>query len=98
MVVCFIISEILCGILVCLIMVTMKRNSKKFSANTYKLNRQLTVVLALQIASPIFFIIFPVTATIVSGVVFGHYLGRSVVQLGFLLIDMYALSNTLFTL
>jgi hypothetical protein len=100
----------LCGILIYFIMSTLKRDSNKFSAATLRMHRleqfsfklinyrQLTILLIVQITSPAFFIILPIAIAIIAGVLFHIYFDIWLSEGIFILLDLYAVSNSIFTL
>lgn len=60
--------------------------------------RKFSILLGVQIAFPMIFINIPMIACIISDVFFRKFPDQWLVQLGFTIIDLYAVSSALFTL
>ncbi|CAD5220337.1 unnamed protein product [Bursaphelenchus xylophilus] len=84
----------------CVYMILRILDSKKasFSKVTYRLHRQLTIALGIQLSTPFFFIILPVSIGII--LVASNFRGGShvVMELAILFIDLYGAVNSLITL
>jgi hypothetical protein len=90
-------SEILSLSLICLILKTLKRNSRVFSRQTYKLYFQLTLLLAAQLASPLICVFIPVIICLIA-VLNRIEANNLIVQMGLLGIVLYGLLNSLLTI
>ncbi|CAD5214745.1 unnamed protein product [Bursaphelenchus xylophilus] len=80
-------------------MLLRKLESKKasFSKATYRLHRQLTIALGLQLSTPFFFIMAPVSYWVVVNYPYG-YMDYSTSRLFLLYIEMYGTCNSAITL
>lgn len=85
-------AEVLALTLICLILLMLRKNSKKYSKNTYRLHVQLTLVLLAQLMTPILLIIGPVF-----GFSLNFLAGRPpcsfLIKLGVVLITLYGPTN-----
>ncbi|CAD5208522.1 unnamed protein product [Bursaphelenchus xylophilus] len=87
----------------CVFLILQQLEAKKasFSKATYKLHRQLTVALGIQLSMPILFIITPVTYGIVMTFIQGYiYIPTNALagRLAIMYIDLYGASNSVVTL
>ncbi|KAI1723855.1 serpentine type 7TM GPCR chemoreceptor srh domain-containing protein [Ditylenchus destructor] len=79
------------------IMKTLSKNSRGFSAKTYRMHRQLTYLLVAQLSTPIFFVLFPVAVALWS-MVFHVPINQLVGRIGFMLFSLYASTNSCLTI
>lgn len=96
----FVVSELLCFIVVFYILATLRANSHAFSVKTYAMHRQYTQLLVLQLTNPLVMFVLPSVA-VLSSIVFpiGEYWTSTVaVQFGYIWLDVYALNNCLLTI
>ncbi|KAI6170843.1 Na+ channel domain containing protein [Aphelenchoides bicaudatus] len=90
-------QKVLCITLIKLILSALKEKVEAFSRNTYHLHKQLTILLAFQLATPLILVLIPLSA----GLVFAFlqmYSTQLIGQVGFIVIEMYGVTNALFTL
>jgi len=73
------------------------RNSAIFSAKTYRMHHQLTLLLVMQLATPLIFIITPVVAALLA-ILLHVKLSQTTGRIGFLLLALYPLVNVSLTL
>ncbi|KAI1709780.1 serpentine type 7TM GPCR chemoreceptor srh domain-containing protein [Ditylenchus destructor] len=76
----------------------LRKSSHLFSNKTYKLQNQLTLLLIIQLASPIVFIGIPVAAALLSNLMGSFALGSSSGEVGMIIISLYALNSSLLTI
>jgi hypothetical protein len=89
--------EIVSVVLLYLILTTLRKKSSSFSAKTYRLHRQFTLLLISQLLCPIIFIGLPIAAGIIT--ILGHVLPTKLAgEIGLITILVYGLSNSLLTI
>ncbi|CAD5208525.1 unnamed protein product [Bursaphelenchus xylophilus] len=83
----------------CVYLILRQLEAKKasFSKATYKLHRQLTIALGVQLSTPFLFIIAPVTYGIIATYI-KHETNTVVGRLFMVYIDLYGASNSIITL
>lgn len=89
--------ELATGVTACAIFRLLRRVASKMSRRTYAAHRQFTLLLVVQLASPLFFLIIP---AVVGEARFILHQGipNSVGELGVLVIALYGCSNSLLTI
>uniref|UniRef100_A0AC34Q3Y5 Uncharacterized protein n=1 Tax=Panagrolaimus sp. JU765 TaxID=591449 RepID=A0AC34Q3Y5_9BILA len=93
----FLASEIFCLGLGFVILRTLKKNAANFSAKTYKLHQQLTILLILQLLTPIIFFIVPISASIFA-MIFNLKYQKPADDIGFIFFSLYSSSNSSLTI
>jgi hypothetical protein len=91
-------SELGCVVLIILILVILRRNSKNFSKKTYQLHFQFTILLAVQLATPLFLVVSPVALYLVVVFFMDRQSTRFISMTGYLMISLYGLTNAMFTI
>ncbi|KAH7707215.1 hypothetical protein AAVH_25566 [Aphelenchoides avenae] len=92
-----ILSEAVSFGVVYVIIRTLRAHSASFSAKTYRMHLQLTVLLLVQLCSPVVFLIFPIIHTIYD-VFTDNEITPTTGRIGFMLLSMYASLNSMLTL
>ncbi|KAI1697834.1 serpentine type 7TM GPCR chemoreceptor srh domain-containing protein [Ditylenchus destructor] len=95
MVIGFVLVELLCFVMAYFIIKILRKNVHLYSKHTYRIQIQLTVLLIVQLASPIIFFMAPVIYALLSGL-----LGSAITtsgDIGIIFLCLYALSNSLLT-
>uniref|UniRef100_A0A914PIP2 G protein-coupled receptor n=1 Tax=Panagrolaimus davidi TaxID=227884 RepID=A0A914PIP2_9BILA len=93
----FVVSEIVCLLSVRWIFKILRKNVSSFSAQTYKLHRQMTLLLYLQILNPIIFIWFPIGSCIFAVFLKLDFRKNTGIW-GLIFMSFYSISNTLLTI
>uniref|UniRef100_A0A915E8J4 Uncharacterized protein n=1 Tax=Ditylenchus dipsaci TaxID=166011 RepID=A0A915E8J4_9BILA len=75
----------------------LNRNARFFSQKTFRMHLQFTVVLCIQIATPVVFIVFPMTVGGIN-VLIVKSMDKLPAQIGLLLMSLYASSNSLLSI
>uniref|UniRef100_A0A915CY91 G protein-coupled receptor n=1 Tax=Ditylenchus dipsaci TaxID=166011 RepID=A0A915CY91_9BILA len=76
---------------------TLSRNSRNFSKKTYKMHKQLTILLIIQLTAPVIFVIVPLSIQI-AGILFEHEFSETGTQIGVLILSLYASFNSILTI
>ncbi|KAI6177858.1 hypothetical protein M3Y97_00953000 [Aphelenchoides bicaudatus] len=93
----FLLSESISVGCVWVILRMLKKNSASYSKNTYRLHRQFTILLAVQLTLPVLLILLPVAIALVLGLL-GVSLSNFSTQIGFAIFSSYAFLNSMLTI
>lgn len=93
----FFVSETISITLFVRIIGILKTNMGSFSHNAYKVHRQFTILIGVQLLIPIVFVILPVTTCIVF-IYMGRLISSLSIKIGFLMLSSYGFFNGLFTI
>jgi hypothetical protein len=91
-------SEIYCVSVAFIVLFMLKRNSAKFSKQTYRLQLQFTILLLAQFITPLFLIVVPAVYYLTFVIILGGKSKREITQLSFTCLTIYGATNALMTI
>jgi len=94
----FALLEAVCFAMGYTIVRVLRQNAHCFTARTYRMHMQLTVLVALQLASPVLYIVLPISMVCLYSVFYCQRLSLTAGQVGITAMALYATNNSLLTL